>query len=195
MRRAPDRCRGRASSVWQLANPAETRSGPSRCLAEVRTGRGEQAPFDPIGSILGERQVREVGLADWEFRRSHAYVDHYKKAAGQPGRRPPRTVAARRGRHARHCDTEGVLICPAFVSGKRRSCPRSRSSVGPVVRVSCHVEEILEDTVPRGVPSVTGSGCRLRSGLRRLSGLWTRMADHRRFQCLRSGRAADSASR
>ena len=51
--------------MWLLADPAEARSGLYRCLAEVRTGRGEQAPFDPIGSILGERQVREVGLADW----------------------------------------------------------------------------------------------------------------------------------
>src|SRR5712692_4065694 len=105
MRRAPDRYRGRASSLWLLADPAEARSGRYRCLAEVRTGRGEQAPFDPIGSILGERQVSEVGLADWECRRAHTYVDHYKEAAGQPDRSPPRTVAARRRRRARHCDT------------------------------------------------------------------------------------------
>src|SRR5712692_4070011 len=86
MRRAPDRCRERASSLRPLAVPAEARSGRYRCLAEVRTDRGEQAPFDPTGSILGERQVREVGLADWECRRSHAYVDHYKEEAGQAGR-------------------------------------------------------------------------------------------------------------
>src|SRR5437867_12040631 len=79
MRRAPDRYRRRASSLWPLADPAEARSGRYRCLAEIRTDRGEQAPFDPIGSILGERQVRGVGLADWECRRSHAYVDHYKR--------------------------------------------------------------------------------------------------------------------
>src|SRR6266516_2937402 len=86
VRRAPDRYRGRASSLWPLADPAEARSGQYRCLAEVRTGRGEQALFDPIGSILGERQVREVELADWECRRSHAYVDHYKEEVGQAGR-------------------------------------------------------------------------------------------------------------
>jgi len=58
MRRAPDRCRGRASSVRLLADPAEARSGLYRCLAEVRPGRGEQAPFDLIGQLARAEQER-----------------------------------------------------------------------------------------------------------------------------------------
>src|SRR5437899_2095130 len=116
MRRAPDRYRRRASSLWPLADPAEARSGRYRCLAEVRTDRGEQALSDPIGSILGERQVRGVGLADWDCRRSHAYVDHYKEEAGQATGPRPRTVTLERGRRAALLRYVGALICPAFVS-------------------------------------------------------------------------------
>ena len=132
MRRAPDRYRGRASSLWPLADPAEARSGRYRCLAEVRTDRGEQALFDPIGSILGERQVREVGLADWECRRSHAYVDHYREEAGQAGR--PRSADCDRGsRSIRERLAIGKSHClSALHFRKLCSCPRYRSSVSPL---------------------------------------------------------------
>jgi hypothetical protein len=147
MRRAPDRYRGRASSLWPLADPAEARSGRYRCLAEVRTDRGEQALFDPIGSILGERQVRGVGLADWECRRSHAYVDHYKEEAGQAGR--PGSADGDSGpRSIREALAQGKLRCLSALRFRRLcACPSSRSSVELLVRVSfVTLDKAIENT-------------------------------------------------
>ncbi len=185
MRRAPDRYRGRASSLWPLADPAEARSGRYRCLAEVRTDRGEQALFDPIGSILGERQVRGVGLADWECRRSHAYVDHYKEEAGQAGR--PRSA---------DCDSGSRSIRERLAIGKSRclsalhfrklcSCPRYRSSVESVVRVSFVTQDkAIEDTAfSEAYRRRPGPTADVHSGLTRLIGRWTRTVHPRRYRC------------